>query len=282
MAAGDSLTISEFLEKRFDDRTGVLRSLVAVVTLFFVIIYISSGLVGGSKLLEETFGLAPNVGIAVTLLAVASYTLVGGFLAVSPHRRVPVPDNARLFHDHPSHAVAGNRQPYQRTSFRGQRVPEPAQRLEGWSAVLGVRGIAAGMGVRRLGFAASAAALHGHTRREYNPYEPQHCCSLALLDNRLWCRHRVGGPAGAGTGWNATVGARRPREGLLCGDGGVLPSSLCGRAAVRGDRCSDEHGRLPAAVGFGRRDRPTCRSCGGSPMACRRRPASGWGDCCSW
>ena len=82
-AAENSLTISEFLEKRFDDRTGVLRSLVAVVTLFFVIIYISSGLVGGSKLLEETFGLEPNVGIVVTLVAVASYTLVGGFLAVS-------------------------------------------------------------------------------------------------------------------------------------------------------------------------------------------------------
>ena len=82
-AAENSLTISEFLEKRFDDRTGVLRSLVAAVTLFFVIIYISSGLVGGSKLLEETFGLEPNVGIVVTLVAVASYTLVGGFLAVS-------------------------------------------------------------------------------------------------------------------------------------------------------------------------------------------------------
>ena len=83
IAAGDSLTISEFLEKRFDDRTGVLRALVAVVTLFFVIIYISSGLVGGSKLLQETFGLAPSAGILVTLLAVASYTLIGGFLAVS-------------------------------------------------------------------------------------------------------------------------------------------------------------------------------------------------------
>ena len=82
-AADNSLTISEFLEKRFDGRTGVLRTLVAAVTLFFVIIYISSGLVGGSKLLEETFGLEPNAGIVVTLIAVASYTLVGGFLAVS-------------------------------------------------------------------------------------------------------------------------------------------------------------------------------------------------------
>ena len=82
-AADNSLTISQFLEKRFDDRTGMLRSLTAVVTLFFVIIYISSGLVGGSKLLQEIFGLGPNAGIVVTLIAVASYTLVGGFLAVS-------------------------------------------------------------------------------------------------------------------------------------------------------------------------------------------------------
>ena len=82
-AADNSLTISEFLEKRFEDRTGLLRSLVAVVTLFFVIIYISSGLVGGSKLLQTTFGLEPAAGIVVTLAAVASYTFVGGFLAVS-------------------------------------------------------------------------------------------------------------------------------------------------------------------------------------------------------
>ena len=35
-AAENSLTISEFLEKRFDDRTGVLRSLVAAVTSYGV------------------------------------------------------------------------------------------------------------------------------------------------------------------------------------------------------------------------------------------------------
>ena len=62
-AADNSLTISEFLEKRFEDRTGLLRSLAAVVTLFFVIIYISSGLVGGSKLLQTTFGLEPAAGM---------------------------------------------------------------------------------------------------------------------------------------------------------------------------------------------------------------------------
>ena len=33
-AADNSLTIPEFLERRFDDRTGTLRSLMAVVTLY--------------------------------------------------------------------------------------------------------------------------------------------------------------------------------------------------------------------------------------------------------
>ena len=83
IAADNSLTISEFLEKRFDDRTGTLRTVVAIISLLFIIIYISSGLVGGSKLLQEAFGLEPNAGILVTLIAVASYTMVGGFLAVS-------------------------------------------------------------------------------------------------------------------------------------------------------------------------------------------------------
>ena len=44
---------------------------MAAVTLFFVIIYVSSGLVGGSKLLQEAFGLEPTAGIVLTLLAVA-------------------------------------------------------------------------------------------------------------------------------------------------------------------------------------------------------------------
>ena len=83
IAADNSLTMCEFLEKRFDDRTGTVRTLSAVVALFFIIIYISSGLVGGSKLLESTFGLDANTGILLTLVAVASYTFVGGFLAVS-------------------------------------------------------------------------------------------------------------------------------------------------------------------------------------------------------
>ena len=83
IAAENSLTFPEFFEKRFGDKWGVLRTLSAVIALFFIIFYISSGLIAGSKLLNTVFGLDSIVGILVTLVAVASYTFIGGFLAVS-------------------------------------------------------------------------------------------------------------------------------------------------------------------------------------------------------
>ncbi len=79
----DSLTLPEFFERRLRDRTGILRALSAIVTIFFVMIYIDSGLIAGAKLLETVFGLEHNIGVLVTLFAVASYTFIGGFLAVS-------------------------------------------------------------------------------------------------------------------------------------------------------------------------------------------------------
>ena len=81
--ATESLTLPDFLEKRFGDRTGVLRALTAVLTIFFIMLYINSGLIAGAKLLETVFGATHNQGVLITLLAVASYTLIGGFMAVS-------------------------------------------------------------------------------------------------------------------------------------------------------------------------------------------------------
>ena len=55
IATDDSLTLPEFFEKRFLDRTGTLRTLSAVITIFFIVFYVSSGLIAGAKLLEEVF-----------------------------------------------------------------------------------------------------------------------------------------------------------------------------------------------------------------------------------
>ena len=83
IAAGDVLTIPEFLEVRFGDRTGILRTVAALVTILFVVFYVSSGLVGGAKLLGTIFGLEYAIGVILTLVAIGSYTLIGGFMAVS-------------------------------------------------------------------------------------------------------------------------------------------------------------------------------------------------------
>ena len=81
--ANDVLTIPQFFEVRLADRTGTLRTLASLVTVLFVLFYVSSGLVGGAKLLETTFGIDAATGVMLTLVTVTSYTLIGGFLAVS-------------------------------------------------------------------------------------------------------------------------------------------------------------------------------------------------------
>ena len=83
IATDNSLTIPEFLEKRFDDKSGILRSLSSLLGLYFIILYICSGLIAGAKLLDVVFALDHDLGVTISLIAVVSYTFIGGFLAVS-------------------------------------------------------------------------------------------------------------------------------------------------------------------------------------------------------
>ena len=83
IAADDSLTVPEFLGHRFADGTGTVRTVAAAITLFFIIFYVSSGLIAGAKLLETTFGIHATAGVLITLVAIGTYTFIGGFLAVS-------------------------------------------------------------------------------------------------------------------------------------------------------------------------------------------------------
>ena len=56
-AANDSITLPDYLENRFNDRSRVLRVVSAAVILIFFTIYTSAGMVGGAILFEGTFGL---------------------------------------------------------------------------------------------------------------------------------------------------------------------------------------------------------------------------------
>lgn len=81
--ASDSITLPEFFENRFEDKTRLLRIISSIVIIVFFTVYTSSGLVGGGKLFETSFNLSYELGLYVTAGVVVTYTLFGGFMAVS-------------------------------------------------------------------------------------------------------------------------------------------------------------------------------------------------------
>ncbi len=81
--AEDAITIPDYFEKRFHDRSHALRLLSSLVIVIFFTLYTSSGLVAGGKLFESAFGLDYRLGLFVTAGVVLAYTMLGGFLAVS-------------------------------------------------------------------------------------------------------------------------------------------------------------------------------------------------------
>jgi len=81
--ADDAITIPDYFEKRFHDRSHMLRILSSVVIIIFFTLYTSAGVVSGGKLFEASFGMSYEVGLFATAGVVVAYTLFGGFLAVS-------------------------------------------------------------------------------------------------------------------------------------------------------------------------------------------------------
>ncbi len=79
----DSLTLPEFLSRRFNDKSKLIQTISAFFILLFFLFYTSSGLVAGGKLFETVFGIDYKIAVIIGTLCVVSYTLFGGFLAVS-------------------------------------------------------------------------------------------------------------------------------------------------------------------------------------------------------
>jgi sodium/proline symporter len=77
-----ALTIPDYFEARFGDRTRSLRVVSMAIIIFFYTLYVAAQFVGGGKLLNAAFGLDPAWGLVITAAIVMLYTLLGGFLAV--------------------------------------------------------------------------------------------------------------------------------------------------------------------------------------------------------
>ena len=80
--AGDAITLPDYFENRFFDKSNALRIISAIVILVFFTFYTSSGMVGGAKLFQSSFGVDYDIALWIGAAVIVSYTFFGGFLAV--------------------------------------------------------------------------------------------------------------------------------------------------------------------------------------------------------
>lgn len=79
----DVITLPDFFAERFEDTNHRLRLVVVGIIFLFMAGYVSAQFVAGGKTFASAFGMSSTNGLLLTALIVLSYTMVGGFLAVS-------------------------------------------------------------------------------------------------------------------------------------------------------------------------------------------------------
>lgn len=79
----DANTLPKFFEKRFDDKSGVIRILSASLCLFFLTNYIAATLMAMGLLFESVFGMNYYLGLFIAIVVVVIYTEVGGFTTIA-------------------------------------------------------------------------------------------------------------------------------------------------------------------------------------------------------
>jgi len=78
-----ALTIPEYLHRRYDDRSNIIRLFSSVIIAFFFTFYVSAQFHASGKVLYSLFDLNPVYGISIGALIIILYTLMGGFFAVA-------------------------------------------------------------------------------------------------------------------------------------------------------------------------------------------------------
>jgi sodium/proline symporter len=79
----NSLTITDYLEKRFDDKTQTIRKIGVSVMAIFEIVYVMVQFVAMGKLLSLLFGISFGTGVVIGAVVATSYTVIGGFTSVA-------------------------------------------------------------------------------------------------------------------------------------------------------------------------------------------------------
>ena len=76
-------TIPDYLSNRFHDKSGLIVGMSAIIIIVFFVPYVASGFAGVGKLFNSLFGIDYHLVMVVGAVVIATYTLLGGFLAAS-------------------------------------------------------------------------------------------------------------------------------------------------------------------------------------------------------
>jgi len=79
----NALTIPEYLQRRFNDPTHLLRAVAALSMVLFFIFYTVAGFVAGGKLFAAAFAIDYSHAVILCATLVATYASFGGFKAVA-------------------------------------------------------------------------------------------------------------------------------------------------------------------------------------------------------
>ena len=79
----DSVSCTEYFEKRTNDKRGMIGIVSAVTIVILMAINSSSEMIGFGKLLSVVFHIDYTMAVTVGLIVVAVYTFLGGYMAVS-------------------------------------------------------------------------------------------------------------------------------------------------------------------------------------------------------
>lgn len=88
-AAGDSITIPQYLQNRFKTDSPIVRLVCAVVIFIFFLVYTVSAFVSGGYLFQVVFDIDTSnetftkIAVIASALIIITYTLMGGFNAVA-------------------------------------------------------------------------------------------------------------------------------------------------------------------------------------------------------
>ncbi|HID32422.1 MAG TPA: sodium/proline symporter [bacterium (Candidatus Stahlbacteria)] len=79
----NALTVPDYFESRFEDRSHLLRITATSAIVLFFTLYVSAQVVGAGKILASTFNIGQITGMAIGLSIIVFYTIMGGFIAES-------------------------------------------------------------------------------------------------------------------------------------------------------------------------------------------------------